>query len=89
MGRLQDLATVSTRKPSVTIEPIRNDEDLQRAFKRLETVFQVEHGVAQAQERGALVAVIEAYENEHCDFGRADPVDGIGLPGKSPLAGLR
>ena len=73
----------------MTIEPIRNDEDLQRAFSRLEPVFQAEHGVAQAHERDALVAVIEACENEHCDFGRADPADGIGLPGKSPLAGLR
>ena len=73
----------------MTIEPIRNDEDLQRAFKRLETVFQAEPEALQAHERDALVAVIEAYENEHCDFGRADPVDGIGLPGKSPLARLR
>ncbi len=73
----------------MTIEPIRNDEDLQRAFKRLETVFHAEHGTAQAQERGALVAVIEAYENEHFDFGRADPMDGIELPGKRSLAGLR
>ncbi len=73
----------------MTIEPIRNDEDLQRAFKRLETVFQAEHGTAQAHERDALVAVIEGYENEHCDFGRADPVDGTGLPGKSPLARLQ
>jgi HTH-type transcriptional regulator/antitoxin HigA len=73
----------------VTIEPIRNDEDLQRSFKRLQTVFQAEEGTAQAHERDALVAVIEAYENEHCDFGRADPVGRIGLPGESPLARLR
>jgi HTH-type transcriptional regulator/antitoxin HigA len=73
----------------MSVKPIHNDEDLQRAFKRLEAVFQAEHGTAQAHERDALVAVIEAYENEHCDFGKADPVDGIGLPGKSPPAGLR
>jgi HTH-type transcriptional regulator/antitoxin HigA len=73
----------------MTVKPIHNDEDLQRAFERLEAVFQAEHGTAQADERDALVAVIEAYENEHCDFGKADPVDGIGLPGKSPPAGLR
>ncbi len=73
----------------MTIESIRNDEDLHRAFKRLETVFQAEHGTAQAHERDALVAVIEAYENEHCDFGKADPVDGVAPPGKSALTGLR
>jgi HTH-type transcriptional regulator/antitoxin HigA len=73
----------------MTVEPIHDDEDLQRAFKRLETVFQAEHGTAQAHERDALVTLIEAYENEHCDFGKADPVDGKGLPVGSPPAGLR
>jgi len=73
----------------MTIESIRSCKDLQLAFKRLETIFQAEHGTAQAHEREALVTLIEAYENEDCHFGQADPVDGIGLPGKSPLAGLR
>ena len=73
----------------MTVEPIHNDEDLQLALKRLETVFQAEHGTAQAHERDALVTLIEAYENEHCDVGKADPVGGIGLHGRSPLAGLR
>ena len=73
----------------MTVEPIHNEEDLRRAFERLGTVFQAEQGTAQAHERDALVTVIEAYENEHCDFGKADPVGGIGLPGKSPLTGLR
>jgi hypothetical protein len=35
----------------MTIEPIRNDEDLQRAFHRRESVFQAEEGRAQARER--------------------------------------
>jgi HTH-type transcriptional regulator/antitoxin HigA len=73
----------------VTIEPIRNDEDLQRAFKRLETIFQAEPEALQAHERDALVAVIEAYENAHCDFGKADPADRTDLPGTSPRADLR
>jgi HTH-type transcriptional regulator/antitoxin HigA len=73
----------------MTIEPIHNDEDLQLAFKRLEPIFQAEHGTAQAHERDALVTLIEAYESKHCDFGQADHVDGTGLPGNSPLAGLR
>jgi HTH-type transcriptional regulator/antitoxin HigA len=73
----------------MTVEPIHNEEDLRRAFERLGTVFQAEQGTAQALERDALVTLIEAYENEHCHFGQANPVDGIGLPGKSSLAGLR
>lgn len=72
----------------MTVEPIHNEEDLRRAFERLGTVFQAEQGTAQAHERDALVTVIEAYENEHCDFGNANPGDGKGLPDTSPLEGL-
>ena len=35
----------------MTIKPIRNDDDLQRAFKRLEKIFQAEEGTSQADER--------------------------------------
>jgi HTH-type transcriptional regulator/antitoxin HigA len=61
----------------VTIKPIRSDEDLRRAFRRLEKVFQAEEGTAQADERDVLVTLIEAYENKHYDFGPADPVEAI------------
>ncbi len=50
-------------------EPIRNDEDLQRAFRRLESFFQAEEDSAQARERGVLVTLIEDYETEHHGFG--------------------
>ena len=61
----------------MSIKPIRNDDDLQRAFKRLETIFQAEVGTSQADERDVLVTLIEAYENKHYDFGPADPVEAI------------
>ena len=57
----------------MTIEPIRNDEDLQRAFRRLKSVFQAEEGSAQARERDVLVTLIEDYENEHHGFGPVGP----------------
>ncbi|MBI3156832.1 MAG: hypothetical protein HYZ20_15710 [Burkholderiales bacterium] len=57
----------------MTIEPIRNDEDVQRAFRRLESVFQAEEGSAQARERDVLVTLIEDYQNEHHGFGPVDP----------------
>ena len=59
------------------IKPIRNEDDLKRAFRRLEKVFQAEEGTAQADERDVLVTLIEAYENKHYDFGPADPVEAI------------
>jgi HTH-type transcriptional regulator / antitoxin HigA len=61
----------------MTIKPIRNDDDLRRAFRRLETVFQAVEGTPQADERDVLVTLIEAYENKHYDFGPADPVEAI------------
>ncbi len=59
------------------IKPIRNDEDLKAAFRRLERVFQSEEGTSQADERDVLVTLIEAYENQHYAFGPADPVEAI------------
>jgi HTH-type transcriptional regulator/antitoxin HigA len=61
----------------MTIEPIRNDEDLRRAFRRLEKVFQAEERTARADERDGLVTLIEAYEKEHHDFGPAGPVGAL------------
>lgn len=57
----------------MTIDPIRNDEDLQRAFHRLEELFQAGEGTAQAGERDVLVTLIEDYENEHHAFGTTGP----------------
>ena len=59
------------------IKPIRSDEDLRRAFRRLKKVFQDVAGTPHADERDVLVTLIEAYENKHYDFGPADPVEAI------------
>jgi HTH-type transcriptional regulator/antitoxin HigA len=61
----------------MTIKPIRSDEDLRRAFRRLEKVFQAEEDTPQADERDVLGTLIEAYENKHYDFGPYDPVEAI------------
>ena len=52
----------------MTIKPIRNEDDLKRAFRRLEKVFQAGEGSAQADERDVLVTLVEAYENKHYDL---------------------
>ena len=46
----------------MNIKPIRNDEDLTNAFKRLETIFQAEAGTPEADEMEVLVTLIEVYE---------------------------
>ena len=61
----------------MTREPISNDQDLERAFRRLEIIFQTAEGAPQADECDALVTLIEVYENERCDFGLVDPVEAI------------
>ena len=61
----------------MTIKPIRNDDDLRRAFRRLEKSLQAAEDTRQADERGVLVTLIGAYENKHYDFGPADPVEAI------------
>jgi HTH-type transcriptional regulator/antitoxin HigA len=61
----------------MTLEPVSNDEDLKRAFRRLEIIFQAAKGAPQADERDALVTLIEDYENERSDFGLVDPVEAI------------
>jgi len=61
----------------MTIKPIRNDDDLKRTFRRLEKIVQVDEGTSQADERDVLVTLIEAYENQHYNFGPADPIEAI------------
>ena len=59
----------------MTMRPIRNDEDLQEAFRRLEAVYQADEQTPGADERDVLVTLVDAYEHRHYDFGRADPFD--------------
>ena len=47
----------------MNIKPIKNDEDLRAAFKRLELVYQAPEGTTDADEMEILVTLIEAYEN--------------------------
>ena len=61
----------------MNIKPIRNDDDLRAAFKRLELVFQAKEGTPQADEMEILVTLIEAYEQKHYPIGSADPVAAI------------
>ena len=52
----------------MNIKAIRNDAGLQEVLKRLEPVFQAEAGTPEADEMEMLVAMIEAYEQEHYAF---------------------
>lgn len=49
----------------MNIKVIENDQDLQQAFKQLEPIFQASEGTIEAENRDALMTLIEIYENEH------------------------
>lgn len=59
------------------IKPIRNDDELQAAFKSLEAVFQAEPNTPEADDMEVLVTLIEAYENKHYAITPPDPIDAI------------
>jgi HTH-type transcriptional regulator/antitoxin HigA len=61
----------------MNIKPIRTDENLQAAFRRLETIFQAEEGTPEADEMEILVTLIEAYENKHYPIAPPDPIEAI------------
>lgn len=61
----------------MNIKPIKSDEDLRMAFKRLEFIFQAQEGTAEADEMEVLVTLVEAYEHKHYPISAADPVEAI------------
>lgn len=61
----------------MNIKPIRNDNDLRVAFKRLEKIYQAKAGTPQADEMEILVTLIEAYEHKHFPIGLVDPIEAI------------
>ena len=44
----------------MTIKPIRNDDDLPAALRRLEAIFQAEEHTPTADERDVLATLVEA-----------------------------
>jgi len=61
----------------MNIKPIRNDEDLQKAFHRLEGLFQAKDDTQEADEMEILVTLIEAYENKNYPITPPDPIEAI------------
>lgn len=59
------------------IKPIRTDEDLRAAFRRLKSIYQADEGTLESDERDVLVTLVEAYEKQHSAFGPADTVEAI------------
>ena len=61
----------------MNIKPIRNDNDLQNAFQRLDKIFQSKKGTPESDEMEILVTLIEAYENKHYPISPPNPIEAI------------
>ena len=61
----------------MNIKPIRNDQDLLQAFKRLEDIFQAPPQTPEYDEMEILTTLIEVYESKHYPIGPASPIEAI------------
>lgn len=61
----------------MNIKPIRNNDELQAAFLRLESIFQAKEGSAEADEMEVIVTLIESYENKNYPISPPDPIEAI------------
>jgi HTH-type transcriptional regulator/antitoxin HigA len=68
---------IYVERTSMNNKPIRNDDDLRSAFKRLEKIFQAQEGTQTADEMEVLVKLIETYEHKHYPIRAANPVEAI------------
>jgi HTH-type transcriptional regulator/antitoxin HigA len=58
-------------------KPIHTEEDYNLALKRLEKIFDSEHGTKKGDELEILALLIEDYENKHYPIGPPDPIEAI------------
>ncbi|MBK8580646.1 MAG: helix-turn-helix domain-containing protein [Flavobacteriales bacterium] len=61
----------------MNIAPIGNEQDYQKALKRLEKVFDAKLGSKEGDELEILGIFIDNYENEHFPIGMPDPIEAI------------
>ncbi|WP_295718366.1 helix-turn-helix domain-containing protein [Mucilaginibacter sp.] len=61
----------------MTIKPIKNENDYQRALERLELIFDARKGSEDGDELEVLGILIERYEDEHFPIDFPDPIEAI------------
>ncbi len=61
----------------MTIKPIRNEKDYQKALDRLEAIFDAKKGSEQGDELEILSILIDRYENDYFPIGMPDPIEAI------------
>jgi len=61
----------------MNISPIRNENDYQKALKRLEDIFDAKKGTKEGDELEILSILIDRYENDQFPIGMPDPIEAI------------
>jgi HTH-type transcriptional regulator/antitoxin HigA len=59
------------------IKPIRNEQDYERALRRVEALWRAAGGSKEHDELDVLTTLIEAYEREHFPIDMPDPIEAI------------
>ena len=54
----------------MTTEPIKTERDHQRALEKIEGLMTAKHNSPEGDRLDVLVTLVEAWEAEHCPFGR-------------------
>lgn len=61
----------------MNIKPIKNDDDLALAVRRMRSLRGAEIGSPEGDEIEILAALVEAYEDKHHAISAADPIEAI------------
>ncbi len=61
----------------MNIKPIKNEDDYQKALKRLDVIFDAPASTKEGDEAEILSLLIENYENEHYPIDAPDPIEAI------------
>lgn len=61
----------------MTIRPIRNSSDHERALKRIEALMSAKEGTAEGDELDVLATLVDVYEKEQFPMESPDPVEAI------------
>jgi HTH-type transcriptional regulator / antitoxin HigA len=60
-----------------SIKPIRNDNDLEIALRRLRQLWDHQEGTSEADEFEVLAILVHAYEEEHYPIPPPDPISAL------------
>ncbi len=61
----------------VKVKPIKSEVDYEDALAEIEPLFDAKPGTSEADRLEVLVALVEAFENQHYDIPLPDPVEAI------------